>query len=74
MEIEIRINTDNENEEQVLKCLAKSSDMANCLWQLKHNFWRQWKHCEETLSINDLNEKITELFEQHRIDIDDLWE
>lgn len=70
MEVNIKINTDNPEEAKALKRLAKSTDMASCLWELQHNFTRQWKDLDITLK--DLNTKLTELFEKYKIDIDDL--
>lgn len=55
---------------QEIKRIAKSDDMARMLFQLQHNFTRQWKDLDITL--DNLNAKLTELFEQYKIDIDDL--
>jgi len=50
--------------------LLNAERMSMMLWELKHNFWRQWKHDESKLSITSLNEAIENLFEEHQINID----
>lgn len=61
--------TDNETE---IKRLAKSTDMALCLWEIVHNGWREFKHTD--YDYEKAWDKIREIIYEHNIDIDDLIE
>ncbi len=62
---------DNKND---AKTLVKAEDMAMMLWELKHNFWRKWKHDDSALNIDTLRDELGELFYEYNIDPDDLIE
>ncbi len=47
--------------------MLSANKMKWALWELKHNFWRTWKHDESSLNLETLKEKINELFEEHGI-------
>jgi len=53
-----------------IKRLAKSNDMANFIWELKHNAWREYKETDYEYEI--AWEKINQLLQEYNIDIDDL--
>ena len=57
-------------DEQEIKRLAKSNDMALFISELVHNGWRDFKHTDYDYS--KAWDKINELLSEHRIDIDDL--
>ena len=50
--------------------LAKANDMANCLFELKHNAWREFKHTDYDYS--PAWEKILSVLDEYRIG-DELW-
>jgi hypothetical protein len=56
-----------------LRCV-KSLDMACFIWELKHNFWRKWKHDESNLTLESYKEAMCSLIEEHNINIEDLIE
>jgi len=56
-----------------LRCV-KSSDMASFIWELKHNFWRKWKHDEDAFNLSNYKEALGELMEEYGINMDDLIE
>lgn len=58
-------------EQQEIKCLAKSQDMASFIWELVHNGWREFKHTD--YDYEKAWDKIHELLKEHNIDIDDLY-
>ncbi len=64
------IATFKTEDEQEIKRLAKSNDMANFIWELVHNGWRDFKHTN--YDYQPAWNKINELLEQHNINIDDL--
>ena len=55
-----------------IKRLAKADDMATFIWELVHNGWRDFKHTD--YDYQPAWDKINELLETYRIDIDDLTE
>ena len=57
-------------DDQEIKRLAKSNDMAQFIWELVHNGWRDFKHTN--YDYEPAWEKISELLEHHNINIDDL--
>ena len=57
-------------DEQEAKRIVKSLDMANFIWELVHNGWRDFKHTD--YDYNPAWEKINQLLVEHNIDIDDL--
>jgi hypothetical protein len=56
-----------------LRCV-KSSDMACFIWELKHNFWRKWKHDETDFNLDNYKEALYELMEEHNINTYELTE
>ena len=60
-----------EDDRELLR-LTKSSDMAVCLWELKHNFWRKWKHSSKDITLDELTDAIADLLEEHNINPDEL--
>lgn len=61
--------SDNETE---IKRLAKSTDMALCLWEIVHNGWREFKTTD--YDYEKSWDKIRRILSEHNIDIDDLIE
>jgi hypothetical protein len=55
-----------------IKRLAKSTDMALCLWEIVHNGWREFKHSD--YDYKKAWDKIRDIISEHNIDIDDLIE
>ena len=62
------------NDLQEAKQLVKVSDMALLLWELKHNFWRKWKHDESEFTLNNYKDELADLFYEYHVDVDDLSE
>lgn len=60
------------NDINEIKRLAKADDMASFIWELVHNGWRDFKHTD--YDYQKAWDKIHELLEEHRIDVDDLTE
>ena len=55
-----------------IKRLAKSTDMALCLWEIVHNGRREFKHSD--YDYEKAWDKIRDIISEHNIDIDDLIE
>lgn len=55
-----------------IKRLAKSTDMALCLWEIVHNGWRDFKHTDYDYQRSW--DKIMEIISEFNIYVDDLIE
>lgn len=64
----------NADDEMAMKRAMKSTDMAMFIWELKHNFWRKWKHDDTNFNLDTYRESLGELLEEHNIIIDELTE
>jgi len=60
------------NDPTEIKRLAKSADMAACLWEIVHNGWREFKHTD--YDYQKAWDKIIDIISEHNIDVDDLIE
>lgn len=58
------------DEEIEIKRLAKSTDMALCLWEIVHNGWREFKHTD--YDYEKAWDKIRDIISEHNIDVNDL--
>jgi len=63
-ETEIIIKPKN-NSEAIM--MLSANKMKWTLWELKHNFWRTWKHDESSLNLDTLKERISALLYEHGI-------
>lgn len=52
--------------------LFKYRQMRNALFEIKANMWRTWKHDEESLTLDSLREKVSDIFEDNGIHDSDL--
>lgn len=55
---------------QEIRRLTKADDMANFIWELKHNAWREYKHTGRDHS--EVFEQINDMLAEFNINIDDL--
>jgi len=62
-----------EERQEHLQC-TMSNDMACFIWELKHNFWRKWKHNEEDFNLDSYKEALHELMKEHNINPDELYQ
>jgi len=60
------------NDPTEIKRLAKSADMAACLFEIVHNGWREFKHTD--YDYQKAWDKIIDIISEHNIDVDDLIE
>jgi hypothetical protein len=63
--VKFRIELDNA-EDAIL--MLKASSMKSCLWELRHNFWREWKHDDSDLNVDALRDKIFQLLVDFKLD------
>jgi len=52
------------------KRLAKANDMAEFIWELTHNGWREFKHTD--YDYEPAWKKINDLLDHYGINVDDL--
>jgi hypothetical protein len=50
-----------DKKEAILMLSAENMQMA--LWEIRYNLWRNWKHDEESLSLDSLREKLNDIYE-----------
>jgi hypothetical protein len=78
MKAQINFDLENLDDEIELKRFLKATDMALVLWELIHNSKKslEWKMEADTISRYDaldmVFERITELLEEHDINVDKL--
>jgi hypothetical protein len=66
----LKFDLDNENDRTLHEQCIKASDMAQFIWELRHNFWRRWKHDESDLTLENYKEAIYNLLEEHKLNIE----
>ena len=64
---------DHDDKQNHLRCVH-STDMAMFISELKHNFWRKWKHDETDFNLDNYKDALYELMQEYNIDIDNLIE
>ena len=78
MKAQINFDLENLDDEIELKRFLKATDMALVLWELMHNSKKslEWKMESDTISryyaLDMVFERITELLEEHDINVDKL--
>ena len=55
-----------------IKRLAKSNEMAHCLWEIVHNGWRDFKHTD--YDYQKSWNKLHDIMLAYNIDVDDLMD
>jgi len=74
MKATLEFDLDNEDDRISHMRCVNATNMASFIWELKHNFWRQWKHDETDFNLDTYKEALYELMQTHSIDIDNLIE
>ena len=46
--------SDSVDDQMELKRVMKATDMAMFIWELKHNFWRKWKHDDSDFNLEHI--------------------
>ena len=65
----MKITIETKDKEEARRLLA-SNNMANFIWELVHNGWREFKHTD--YNYERAWAKINSMLEEHNIVIDDL--
>lgn len=60
------------NDPLEIKRIAKSTDLALCLWEILHNGWRQFEYTDYDYKM--AWDKIKDIVAEYKIDVDDLIE
>jgi len=64
--------SDSVDDQMELKRVMKATDMAMFIWELKHNFWRKWKHDDSDFNLETYKEALGELLDEYNINPDEL--
>jgi hypothetical protein len=68
----LKFDLDNiDDEKDHMRCI-KAPDMACFIWELKHNFWRKWKHDDTDFNLDTYKDALVDLLQEHNINIDEL--
>jgi hypothetical protein len=68
----LEFDLDNpEDRKEHMRCM-KSSDMASFIWELKHNFWRKWKHDDSDFNLDNYKDALWDLLQDYNVNIDEL--
>ena len=68
----LEFDLDNpEDRKEHMRCM-KSSDMASFIWELKHNFWRKWKHDDSDFNLDNYKDALWDLLQDYIVNIDEL--
>ena len=70
----LKFDLNDEDDKISHKECVKASDMAGFIWELKHNFWRKWKHDETDFNLDNYKEALADLMDEYNINIDNLIE
>jgi len=68
----LKFDLNDEDDKISHKECIKAPDMAQFIWELKHNFWRKWKHDETDFTLDNYKEALCDLMEEHNINPDEL--
>lgn len=68
----LEYNLEDYDDEKAMKRAMKSSDMTSFIWELKHNFWRKWKHDDSDFNLETYKEALSDLLDEYNINIDEL--
>ena len=68
----LKFDLNDEDDKISHKECVKASDMAGFIWELKHNFWRKWKHDETDFTLDKYKEALCDLMKEHNINLDEL--
>ena len=64
--------SDSVDDQMELKRVMKATDMAMFIWELKHNFWRKWKHDDSDFNLRTYREALGEMLDEYNINPDEL--
>jgi len=64
--------SDSVDDRMELKRVMKATDMAMFIWELKHNFWRKWKHDDSDFNLQTYREALSELLDEYNINPEEL--
>ncbi len=62
---------DPQDVESHLQCV-NANKMAGFIWELKHNFWRKWKHDDSDFNLDTYKEALADLMDEWNINADEL--
>lgn len=68
----LEFDLDDRDDEMAMKRAMKSSDMASFIWELKHNFWREWKHDDSDFNLETCREALNGLLDDYNIHPEEL--
>ena len=68
----IEYDLSNADDVMEMKQSMQASAMTMFIWELKHNFWRKWKHDDSDFNLETYKEALNELLDKYNINPDEL--
>lgn len=69
----LEFDLDNPDDiESHLRCV-NADKMAEFIWELQHNFWREWKHDDSEFNLETYKEALSKMLEEYNINPDEFW-
>ena len=68
----IEYDLSNADDVMEMKQSMQASAMAMFIWELKHNFWRKWKHDDSDFNLETYRAALGELLDEYNINPDEL--
>jgi hypothetical protein len=70
----IKYDLSNADDVMEMKQSMQASAMAMFIWELKHNFWRKWKHDDSDFNLGTYREALvlSEMLDEYNINPDEL--
>ncbi len=68
----IEYDLSNADDVMEMKQSMQSSAMATFIWELKHNFWRKWKHDDSDFNLETYRKALNELLDEYNINPNEL--
>ena len=68
----IEYDLSNADDVMEMKQSLHASAMAMFIWELKHNFWRKWKHDDSDFNLETYREALGEMLDEYNINPDEL--
>ena len=68
----IKYDLSNADDVMEMKQSMRAGSMAMFIWELKHNFWRKWKHDDSDFNLRTYREALGEMLDEYNINPDEL--
>ena len=68
----LEFDLDNPDDLMNYKRCVNVTEMACFIWELKHNFWRKWKHDDSDFNLETFIKSLDELMDAYDVNVEEL--